>query len=136
VVLFIKKSKFLTFDSIQLVCTIASNYQDISPFVDEFSYKIRIDKSKEAPDRSTIARYPGHVYFLEDTTDDVCVQWGLANDNTFNNNSILTLNSSTNPKVSQSGYAVFGNSNLTGELESLKKYLWADTWYKDRHNLR
>ncbi len=89
-----------------------------------------INTSSSAPDRSTIARYPGHVYFLEDTTDNLCVQWGLANDNTFNNNSILTLNSSTNPKVSQSGYAVFGNSNLTGELESLKKYLWADTWYK------
>ncbi len=130
VVLFIKKSKFLTYDSIQLVGTIASNYQGISPFVDEFSYKIRIDKSKEAPNRSTIARYPGHVYFLEDTISNLCVQWGLANDNTFNNNSILPLNTSTNPKISQSGFAVFGNDILTGELESLKKYLWADTWFK------
>ncbi|MBK9043462.1 MAG: T9SS type A sorting domain-containing protein [Saprospiraceae bacterium] len=92
----------------------------------EFSFLINAVLT--APNLSTIARYPGHVYFLEDTTNNICVQWGLTNGTDFSN--VTLLHNSTEPNVSSNGYAVFGSENLTQDLEALRKFLYADVWYR------
>lgn len=120
-------AKNILVSEIQITLTQKNKYGSLT-CKGEVSRIYSINTSSSAPDRSTIARYPGHVYFLEDTTANLCVQWGIANDNTFNN--VTSLDSVTTPKVSKNGYAVFGNPSLTGELEKLEKYLWADTWFK------
>jgi hypothetical protein len=90
-----------------------------------------------APDKSFVSRYPGHLYFLEDTTEDLCVQWGYYEvDNSGNVNTPILI-PTPKYKVSKNGYAVFGDENLTLKLErniggvlNPGAFLWADTWFK------
>lgn len=132
---FLDKNRLIDLEFVRLVGKKEVMYTNPSvTFSASDTIVIDINGNNVATNPSQIFRYPGHIYLLEDTTSNICVQWSMADvltDKSIDSNNIKILNMSTSPQVSKSGYAVFGNESLTIGFESYNKYLWADTWYKD-----